>query len=332
MTQLTFAGAIRQTLRQEMEQRPDMFIIGEDIGRYGGEMGATAGLYDLFGEARVRDAPISESAIVGCALGVAMTGTRAIAEVPFGDFLGMCMDQVYNQAAKIRYMSGGQVRVPLVIRTTMGGYMSAAEQHSQCLESWFVHAPGIKVVVPSNPADAAGLLRAAIRDENPVLFFEHKGLYGVKGEVPDDPDWTVPLGSAAVVRPGTDVTIVATGVEVGKSLEAATALAAEGIETEVIDPRTLDPLDEASILASVERTGRAVIVHETWERGGYGGEIAALIADRAFGRLRGPVKRVGAKHTPIPFSPVLENFVLPQVDDIVAAVRGTLAEDATTAA
>jgi len=332
MTQLTFAGAIRQTLRQEMEQRPDMFIIGEDIGRYGGEMGATAGLYDLFGEARVRDAPISESAIVGCALGVAMTGTRAIAEVPFADFLGMCMDQVYNQAAKIRYMSGGQVRVPLVIRTTMGGYMSAAEQHSQCLESWFVHAPGIKVVVPSNPADAAGLLRAAIRDENPVLFFEHKGLYGVKGEVPDDPDWTVPLGSAAVVRPGTDVTIVATGVEVGKSLEAATALAAEGIEAEVIDPRTLDPLDEASILASVERTGRAVIVHETWERGGYGGEIAALIADRAFGRLRGPVKRVGAKHTPIPFSPVLENFVLPQVDDIVAAVRGTLAEDATTAA
>ena len=187
MTELTFAAAIRATLAAEMEHDPGMFVIGEDIGRYGGEMGATAGLYDRFGEDRVRDAPISETGIIGCALGVAMTGNRAVAEIPFGDFLGMCMDQVYNQAAKVRYMSGGQVRVPLVIWTTMGGYMSAAEQHSQCLESWFVHAPGIKVVVPSTPADAAGLLRAAIRDENPVLFFEHKGLYGLKGEVPDDP-------------------------------------------------------------------------------------------------------------------------------------------------
>jgi pyruvate dehydrogenase E1 component beta subunit len=303
----------------EMEADPDLFIIGEDIGRYGGELGATAGLYAKFGEERVRDAPISETAIVGCALGVAMTGTHAIAEIPFGDFLGMCMDQVYNQAAKVRYMSGGQVRVPLVIRTTMGGYMSAAEQHSQCLESWFVHAPGIKVVVPSTPGDAAGLLRASIRDGNPVLFFEHKGMYGMKGDVPDDPDWMVPLGSARIVRPGDDVTIVATAVEVHKALEAADELATRGISAEVIDPRTLDPLDEETILASVSRTHHAVIVHETWERGGYGGEIAAIIADRAFSVLQGPVKRVGAKHTPIPFSPVLENHVLPQVGDIVEA-------------
>jgi pyruvate dehydrogenase E1 component beta subunit len=332
MTELTFAGAIRAALKSEMELDPGLFIIGEDIGRYGGEMGATAGLYDLFGEDRVRDAPISETAIVGCALGIAMTGNRAIAEIPFGDFLGMCMDQVYNQAAKVRYMSGGQVRVPLVIRTTMGGYMSAAEQHSQCLESWFVHAPGIKVVVPSTPADAAGLLRAAIRDENPVLFFEHKGLYGTKGEVPDDPEWVVPLGVAKTVRTGDDVTVVATGVEVHKALEAATALEADGISVEVIDPRTLDPLDEETILSSVRRTGHAVIVHETWERGGYGGEIAAVIADRAWADLKGPVKRVGAKHTPIPFSPVLENFVLPQVDDIRAAVLGSLGRTPTASA
>ena len=226
MTEMTFAAAIRPRCGGDGGD-PGMFIIGEDIGRYGGEMGATAGLYDRFGEERVRDAPISETAIVGCALGVAMTGNRAIAEIPFGDFLGMCMDQVYNQAAKVRYMSGGQVRVPLVIRTTMGGYMSAAEQHSQCLESWFVHAPGIKVVVPSTPADAAGLLRAAIRDENPVLFFEHKGLYGLKGEVPDDPEWTVPLGCRLGGR-ATDVTVVATGMEVHKALEAATAAGGGG--------------------------------------------------------------------------------------------------------
>jgi pyruvate dehydrogenase E1 component beta subunit len=319
MAEMTFAAAVRATLLAEMEADPTLFLIGEDIGRYGGELGATHGLYDRFGPERVRDAPISETAIVGCALGVAMTGTRAVAEIPFGDFLGMCMDQVYNQAAKVRYMSGGQVRVPLVIRTTMGGYMSAAEQHSQCLESWFVHAPGIKVVVPATPADAAGLLRAALRDGNPVLFFEHKGLYGLKGEVPDDPEWIVPLGTARIARAGEDVTIVATAMELHKALEAADRLAGEGLSAEVIDPRTLDPLDEETILASVSRTGHAVIVHETWERGGYGGEIAAVIADRAWGALRGPVKRVGARHTPIPFSPVLENFVLPQVDDIVRA-------------
>jgi pyruvate dehydrogenase E1 component beta subunit len=332
VAELSFAAAIRSTLLAEMEADPTLFMIGEDIGRYGGEMGATHGLYDRFGGERVRDAPISETAIVGCALGVAMTGTRAIAEIPFGDFLGMCMDQVYNQAAKVRYMSGGQVRVPLVIRTTMGGYMSAAEQHSQCLESWFVHAPGIKVVVPATPSDAAGLLRSAIRDGNPVLFFEHKGLYGTKGEVPDDPDWAVPLGSARIAREGSDVTVVATAMELHKALEAAALLEADGISAEVIDPRTLDPLDEGTILRSVRKTGHAVIVHETWERGGYGGEIAAIVADQAWTELKGPVKRVGARHTPIPFSPVLENFVLPQVEDIVVAARAACGHPVATSA
>lgn len=324
MPVMTFAAAIRGAMAAEMEADPTLFLIGEDIGRYGGEMGATAGLFKRFGEDRVRDAPISETAIVGAALGAAMTGTRAIAEVPFGDFLGMCMDQICNQATKIRYMSGGQVRVPLVIRTTMGGYMSAGAQHSQCLESWFVHLPGIKVVIPSNPADAFGLLRSALRDGNPVLFLEHKGLYAMKGEVPDDPDFLVPFGVARTVREGSDVTVVATAAQVARAVEAADRLAPEGISLEVIDPRTLDPLDEDAILASVRKTGRLVVVHEAWERGGHGGEIAAIVADRAFASLRGPIKRVAAKNTPSPFSPVLEQFVLPRVEDIVEAARGTL--------
>lgn len=332
MPLMTFAAAIRNALAAEMEADPTLFLIGEDIGRYGGEMGATAGLFKRFGEDRVRDAPISESAIVGAALGAAMTGTRAVAEIPFGDFLGMCMDQICNQAAKIRYMSGGQVRVPLVIRTTIGGYMSAGAQHSQCLEAWFVHLPGIKVVVPSTPADAFGLLRSSIQDENPVLFLEHKGLYSMKGEVPDDPGFVVPLGVARTVREGTDVTVVATAAQVSRAVEAASVLAEEGVEIEIIDPRTLDPLDERSILESVRRTGRLVVVHEAWERGGHGGEIAAIVADRAFHSLRGPIKRVAARDTPSPFSPVLEQYVLPSVDDIVRAVRATLAVGSPTPA
>jgi len=325
MSEMTMMTAIRETLRQEMSADPHLFIIGEDVGPYGGEMGVTQGLWEQFGDDRVRDVPISESAIIGCALGAAVTGCRAVPEIPFGDFLGMCMDQVYNQVAKIRYMSGGQAEVPLVIRTTMGGYAGAAEQHSQCLESWFVHIPGIKVVVPSTPADAMGLLRSALHDCNPVLFFEHKGMYSFKGEVPDDPGYTVPLGEARIVREGINVTVLATGMQVHNAIKAADKLAEQGISMELIDLRTLDPLDEETILASVAKTKHAVIVHETWTRGGYGGEIAALIADRALDYLDGPIKRVGAKHTPIPFSPVLENYVLPQIDDIVAAVQQSLA-------
>ena len=332
MPKLSFAKAIRTALHSEMEADPTLFLIGEDIGRYGGELGATHGLWDAFGDDRCRDAPISETGIVGAALGVAMTGSRAVAEIPFGDFLGLCMDQIYNQAAKIRYMSGGQVRVPLVIRSTMGGYMSAAAQHSQSLEAWFVHVPGIMVVLPSTPADALGLLRSAMRAGNPVLFLEHKGLYALKGEVPDDPDFTVPLGEAYVAREGSDVTIVATAMQVHRSLEAAAGLEKEGISAEVIDPRTLDPLDEEAILCSVTKTGHLVTVHEAWERGGFGGEVAAIVADRAYRELRGPIKRVGARHTPIPFSPVLENHILPQVDDITAAVHATLDPDSVRGA
>ncbi len=325
MAKQTFMTAIREAIRTEMAEDPNMFLIGEDVGPYGGEMGVTQGLWEEFGDDKIRDAPISESAIIGCALGASMTGCRAIAEIPFGDFLGVCMDQVYNQAAKIRYMSGGQAKVNLVIRTTMGGYMSAAEQHSQCLASWFVHTPGIKVVVPSNPADAYGLLRSAIQDGNPVLFFEHKGMYSDKGEMPDDPNYTVPLGKAKVVREGNDCTVIAVAKQVKHALDAADELEARGIDIEIIDPRTLDPLDEEAILNSVEKTNHLVIVHETWTVGGYGGEIAARIADKGIDFLDGPIKRVGAKHTPIPFSPTLENYILPQVEDIVQAVVEAMA-------
>jgi len=324
MAEMTFMTAIREVLRQEMEKNPNLFMIGEDVGPYGGEHGLSAGLWDLYGDWRVRDAPISEAAIIGCGLGAAMIGIRAIAELAFGDFVGMCMDQVYNQASKIRYMSGGQVEIPLLIRLTMGGYIGAAEQHSQCLESWFVHVPGLKVVCPSTPADATGLLRASLRERNPVMFFEHKGLYSVKGEVPDDPEFIIPLGKGKIVREGTDCTVIANAKQVYFAQEAANELEAEGISVEIIDPLTLDPLDMRMILTSVQKTKHVVIVHETWKTGGWGGEIAAQLADQALDYLEGPVKRVGAKHTPIPFSPVLENYVLPQPQDIVTAVRQSL--------
>lgn len=324
MAEMTYQAAIREVIRQEMAKDPHLFMIGEDVGPYGGEHGLSEGLWDLFGEWRVRDAPISEAAIIGCGLGAAMIGIRAISELAFGDFVGMCMDQVYNQASKLRYMSGGQVEIPLLIRLTMWGYIGAAEQHSQCLESWFVHVPGLKVVCPSTPADAAGLLRASLRERNPVMFFEHKGLYPVKGEVPDDPDFVIPLGQGRLVREGTDCTVIANAKQVYFALEAAQALETAGISIEIVDPLTLDPLDMELILASVQKTRHVVIVHETWKTGGWGGEVAARLADEALGYLDGPIKRVGAKHTPIPFSPVLESFVLPQPGDILTAVHECL--------
>jgi pyruvate/2-oxoglutarate/acetoin dehydrogenase E1 component len=324
VTVMSFKVAIREALRSAMRQDSSLFLLGEDVGRYGGELGVTGDLWQEFGEFRIRDTPISETAVVGCALGAAMTGCRAVVEIPFSDFVGVCMDQLFNQVAKLRYMSGGQVRVPLVVRTTMGGYAALAAQHSQCMESWFVHMPGIKVVVPSTPADAMGLLRSALADDNPVIFFEHKSLYPVEGEVPDDADFHVPLGAANVVRQGTDVTVLASALQLQLASEAAECLAEEGIRVELIDPRTLDPLDTASILASVARTHHLVVCHETWTTGGYGAEIAARVADQGFRDLAGPVKRVGAKHVPIPFSPALEKVVLPQVDDICGAVKETL--------
>jgi pyruvate dehydrogenase E1 component beta subunit len=320
MATMTYMAAIRETLREELRRDPLFFIIGEDVGAYGGEMGVTKDLWEEFGDWRVRDAPIAETAIVGCGTGASVTGCRACPEVPFGDFLGVCLDQICNQLAKMRYMSGGQLSVPMVVRTTMGGYVNAAAQHSQCLEAWVAHIPGLKVVMPSTPAGAAGLLRSSLHDGNPVIFFEHKAMYGMKGEVPDDPEFVVPLGVAEVVRGGTDVTIVATGRQVHHAIDAAEALQPQGVACEVIDLRTLVPLDTETVLNSVAKTRHAVIVQEAWTFCGFAAEVAAVLADEGAGLLDGPVKRVGAKHAPIPFSPPLENFVLPGSTDIIAAV------------
>jgi acetoin:2,6-dichlorophenolindophenol oxidoreductase subunit beta len=321
MRTITYMEAVREGIREQMRRDPHTFMIGEDVGPYGGEMGMTKGLWEEFGDLRMRDAPISEACIVGCALGAALTGCRAIAEIPFCDFVGVAMDQIFNQAAKMRYMFGGKARIPLIIRTPIGGYQSAAAQHSQCLEAWFMHTPGIKVVLPSSAYEAKGLLRTAFADPNPVLFLEHKKLYQVKGEVPEE-EYRIPFGKAAVARQGRDVTVVATSLMVRMSLEAADVLAREGIEAEVVDPRTLVPLDEEAILASVRKTGRLLVVHEAWRRAGSGAEIAALVAEKGFDSLKAPIARVAAENVPIPFSPVLEEFVLPNVKKIAAAARG----------
>jgi pyruvate dehydrogenase E1 component beta subunit len=321
MREITFAEAIREALREEMHRDPSVFIMGEDVGVFGGVFGVTAGLYEEFGPDRVRDTPISESAIVGGGLGAAMMGMRPVVEIMFGDFLMCAGDQIVNQAAKARYMSGGKAKVPLTIRVTTGAPGSAAAQHSQSPESWFMNVPGLKIAVPATPADAKGLLKTAIRGEDPVLFFEHKMLYAVRGPVPEDPDFTVPFGAANVVRPGRDVTIIAIGGMLAKALAAADALAQEGIEAEVIDPRTLVPLDKEALIRSLAKTGRVVIVHEAHKRAGPGAEIAAVLAEEAVEYLDGPIVRVAAKNVPIPYSPVLEEEVLPGVEDILAAVR-----------
>ncbi len=321
LVEMTYQEAVRETLRQEMRRDPKLFILGEDIGKYGGANGVSGDLWYEFGDDRVRDTAISENAILGCALGAAMTGYKAVPEIMFGDFVGVCLDQIINQIAKIRYMSGGQVAIPVVIRTIMGGYIQAAAQHSQCMETLFVHFPGIKVVAPSTPADVAGLLRASVRDGNPVIFFEHKGLYKYSGKVPVDPEYLIPLGKALVVREGKDVTLVANSMMLHYALKAIPALEAKGISVELIDPMTLDPLDMDTILKSVHKTHRLVIVHEGYLKAGYGAEIAALAAEKAFHDLKAPIKRVAAKDVPIPFSKPLEEFVLPSVEDILQAVE-----------
>ena len=302
MREITYAEAIREALREEMKRDERVYIIGEDVGRFGGCFGVTKGLWEEFGGERVKDTPISETAIIGSSVGAAATGMRPVPEIMFCDFMGVAMDEITNQAAKMRYMFGGKVKLPMVVRTPVGGGLSAAAQHSQSLEAWFTHLPGLKVVMPSTPYDAKGLLKAAIRDDNPVIFLEHKMLYGVKGEVPEE-EYIVPLGVADVKREGKDITIIATSMMVHKSLEAAKELEKEGISVEVIDPRTLYPLDEEKILESVKKTHRAIVVHEAVERSGFGGEIVAIIMEKAFEYLDAPVKRVCAINTPIPFSP-----------------------------
>ena len=321
MKTLTYAESIREALREEMERDERVFCLGEDIGgRYGGDFGVTGNLWEVFGDERIRNTPISEAAIIGAAVGAAITGMRPVAEIMFCDFITICMDQLVNQAAKNRYMFGGKAKIPVTVRTPVGGGFSAAAQHSQTLEAWFTHVPGLKVVMPSTPADAKGLLKAAIRDDNPVIFFEHKQLYYVKGDIPEDLD-AIPLGKADIKREGSDVTVIALSFMVSKALEAATELEAEGISVEIVDPRSLYPLDGKTILDSVRKTHRAVIVHEACLRGGFGGELAAIIAEKAFDYLDAPILRVGALNTPIPFNPRLEQIALPQTKDIVKAVK-----------
>lgn len=321
MREISYSEAIREAMSEEMRRDPRVFLIGEDVGTFGGVWGVSQGMLQEFGRERVRDSAISEIAIVGSALGAAMTGMRPIAEIMFGDFLMCAGDQIANQVAKARFMSGGKANVPLTIRIATGAPGSAAAQHSQSGEAWFMNFPGLKIVVPSSPADAKGLLKTALRGEDPVLFFEHKMLYAKKGPVPEDPNFCVPFGSASVVRPGQDVTIIAISIMLSKALEAADELAKEGIHAEVIDPRTLVPLDKETLIQSVAKTGRVVIAHEAHKRLGPGAEISAMLAEEAMEHLDAPILRVAARNVPLPYSPELENYVLPGMQDILDAVR-----------
>jgi pyruvate/2-oxoglutarate/acetoin dehydrogenase E1 component len=320
MREISFAQAIVEAAAEEMRRDPCVCIWGLDVGAYGGAFGATRGLFDEFGPERVLDMPISELGYVGMGVGAAATGMRPIVELQFSDWITLPSDMLINQASKMRYMFGGIMAVPLVLRAPVGGYLAAAGQHSSSFESMFAHIPGLKVVLPATPRDAKGLLKSAVRDNNPVIFFEHKKLYETKGEVPSE-EYVIPLGKADVKRAGTDVTLVTYSLMVSKSLAAAEQLAAEGINVEVVDLRTVSPIDEETILASVEKTQRLVIVQETWRRCSIGAEVAAIAAEQALDYLDAPVIRVTAKDVPIPFSPVLENYVLPQEADIVTAVR-----------
>jgi acetoin:2,6-dichlorophenolindophenol oxidoreductase subunit beta len=322
--EITYLEAVREAMSQEMRQNNDVFILGEDIGVYGGAFGVTRGMIEEFGPERVRNTPISEAAISGAAVGAALTGMRPILELQFSDFITIAMDQMVNQAAKTRYMFGGKGKVPMVLRTPAGSGTGAAAQHSQSLEAWMAHIPGLKVVQPSTAYDVKGLLKAAMDDDNPVVFYEHKLLYRTSGHVPEE-QYSIPLGKADVKREGTDVTIVATAIMVHKALEAAAELQKEGISVEVIDPRTIVPLDEETIVESVKKTGRLIVVHEAVKRGGIGGEIASMIAEsEAFDYLDAPIKRLGGLAIPIPYNPTLEKAAIPQVPDIIAAVKETV--------
>jgi pyruvate/2-oxoglutarate/acetoin dehydrogenase E1 component len=310
--EITYAQAIKEAMCEEMRRDENVFLMGEDVGIYGGAFGVSVGMFEEFGEERVRDTPISEAVIAGAAAGAAVTGMRPIAEIMFSDFTTIAMDQLVNQAAKMRYMFGGKARVPMVLRTPGGSGTGAAAQHSQSLEAWFCHVPGLKVVVPSTPYDAKGLLKAAIRDDNPVMFFEQKLLYRKKGYVPEE-DYVIPLGKADVKREGSDVSIIVYGRMAPVCLEAAENLVKEGISVEVVDPRTLVPLDKETLIASAKKTGRVLIVHEACQTGGYGGEIASVIADsEAFFYLDAPIKRLCGLDVPIPYCPELEKMWCPR--------------------
>ncbi len=319
----TYAQALNEALKEEMKRDETILLLGEDIGLQGGAFGATRGLLKEFGPGRVRNTPISELLIVGAAVGAALDGCRPIVEIMYIDFSTLAMDQIVNQAAKMRYMTGGKLKVPLVIRTQGGGGRGSAAQHSQSLEAWFAHIPGLKVVMPSTPYDAKGLLKTAIRDDNPVIFIEHKLLYPLKGIVPDS-EYNIPLGKAEVKREGKDVTIIATSLMVHKALSAAKNLKEEGIDAEVIDPRSLVPLDKETLLNSVKKTGKAVVVHEACKRCGIGAEIASFIMEEAFDFLDAPIVRVAGANTPIPYNMALERLARPDVEDIGSAVKKLL--------
>lgn len=319
MKKMSYAEAIREGMSIRMREDPNVLLFGEDVGAFGGCFGVSAGMLDEFGEKRVRDTPISEGAIIGAAVGSAATGLRPIAELMFCDFLTVGMDQLVNQAAKMRYMFGGKISMPMVVRLPAGAGVSAAAQHSQSLEAWVTHVPGLKVVYPSTPQDALGLMLSAIDDDNPVMYMEHKAMYSLKDEVTGlEP---IPIGKGDIKRSGDDVTVIATGKMVHEALSAAKTLEADGISVEVLDPRTLYPLDKALIAQSLAKTHRAVIVTEENRRGGYGGEISAIIAEEMFDLLDSPIIRIGALDTPVPFAPVLEQAYLPNAQDIVRAVR-----------
>lgn len=321
MAVITYREAVVRALDEEMARDENVIFFGEDVAKAGGVFKVTPGLYEKYGEIRVRDTPISENAIIGAGIGAAVTGLRPVVELMFADFAAVTLDQIINQAAKFRYMSGGQLKVPLTIRAAQGAGQGFGSQHSQCVEAWFMHAPGLKVVVPSTPADVVGLLKASIRDDNPVVFLEHKSLYTDKGEVPDDPNFVIPLGVANVVREGTDVTIVATQQMVKVSLKAAEELEKQGVSCEVIDPRTLVPLDMETITQSVKKTGRLITVEEAVRAGGWGAEVVTQITENAIWYLEGPVIRVTMGATIIPFSGPLEAHVLPDKDDVIKAVH-----------
>ncbi len=323
MAESTFLDAIRAGLREEMERDGSVYVFGEDVA-LGGPFGVTQGLAEAFGQNRVVNTPISEGTVMGLAIGAAAVGLRPVVEIMFIDFITLALDQLVNHAAKLRYMSGGQLKIPLTVRVQCGVSGTMGAHHSQSLESWLAHVPGLKVVMPSTAADAKGLLKAAIRDDDPVVFVEHRGLYWTRGQIPEG-EYQLPLGRAAVVRPGNDLTIVALGKMVQTAIEAADELATNGISAEIIDARSIAPLDAETIATAVKKTGRLIVVHEAVEQGGIGAEIAAEIQKEAFYYLDGPIVRVAAPFAPVPASPALEKYFLPGKDRIIGAARSLVA-------
>ncbi|MDD4363855.1 MAG: alpha-ketoacid dehydrogenase subunit beta [Atribacterota bacterium] len=323
MRKIKFAQALNEALHEEMQRDEKIFIYGQDVAVVGGLWKVTTGLLDRFGPDRVKDTPLSEAAIVGTAVGAAITGTRPIVEIMFADFLSVCFDEVYNKAAKWRYAHGGMFKVPLVIRSSMGATFGGSAEHAQCNEALFMHTPGIKIALPSNPYDAKGLLKTAIRDDNPVLFYEHRALYNIKGEVPEE-EYTIPFGKAAIKKQGNDITVVATARMVSRTLSVVEELGKEGIDIEVIDPRTIVPLDIDTINNSVKKTGHLVIVEEENKTGGVGAEITAQVQENVFDYLKKPIFRISSLDVPIPFNDSLKNMVIPSVSRITEGIRSII--------